>query len=88
VPALQTEVLDVGAGGLGDPQPVQREQRDQRMLERWAETGGDQQGTELVAVQGDGMRLVVHPRPPDVGGRGMLEEFFFDGVLVGPGDGA
>jgi hypothetical protein len=32
VAAFQIEVLDVGAGGLGDPQPVQREQRDQRML--------------------------------------------------------
>jgi hypothetical protein len=32
VAAFQVEVLDVGAGGLGDPQPVQREQRDQRML--------------------------------------------------------
>jgi hypothetical protein len=26
------------------------EQRDQRMLERWAEPGGDQQRAELVAV--------------------------------------
>jgi hypothetical protein len=25
VAAFQIEVLDVGAGGLGDPQPVQRE---------------------------------------------------------------
>jgi len=34
------------------------------------------------------MRLVIEPRPPDVRGRGVLEEFFFDGVLVEPGDGA
>jgi hypothetical protein len=27
VPTLQAYVLDVGAGGLGDPQPVQREQQ-------------------------------------------------------------
>ena len=32
VAVFQTEVLDVGAAGLGDPQAVQREQRDQRML--------------------------------------------------------
>ena len=32
VPALQAKVLDVGAGGLRDPQPVQGEQGDQRML--------------------------------------------------------
>ena len=34
------------------------------------------------------MRLVVHPRTADVRGRGMLEELFFDRVLVEPGDGA
>ncbi|HEY6315390.1 MAG TPA: hypothetical protein VIY52_31925 [Streptosporangiaceae bacterium] len=33
------------------------------------------------------MRLVIHPRPPDVGGWRVLEEFFFDGVLAEPGDG-
>ena len=40
VPALQAQMLDAGAGGLGDPQPVQGEQRDQRMLGRRAEPGG------------------------------------------------
>jgi hypothetical protein len=34
VPALQAQVIDVGASGLRGPQPVQREQRDQRMLGR------------------------------------------------------
>ena len=58
------------------------------MLKRRAEPGGDQERAELVAVQGDGMRLVVHPWTADVSGRGMLEEFFFDGVFVEPGDGA
>ena len=70
VPALEAQVLDVGAGGLRDPQPVEREQRDQRVLERRAEPGGDQQGAELVAVQGDGMGLIVRPRTADVRGRG------------------
>jgi hypothetical protein len=55
VPALQAQVLDVRAGGLGDPQPVQREQGDQRMLGRRAEPGGDQERAELVTVQRDGM---------------------------------
>jgi hypothetical protein len=68
VPTLLAELLDVSAGGLGDPQPVQREQRDQRVLARRPEPGGDQQGAELVAVQRDGVRLVVHPRAADVGG--------------------
>ena len=40
VAALQAQVLDISAGGLRDPQPVQREQRDQRMLGRRAEPGG------------------------------------------------
>jgi hypothetical protein len=50
VPAFQAQVLDVRAGGLRDPQPVQREQRDQRVLCRRPETGGDEQCAELVAV--------------------------------------
>ena len=68
VAALEAQVLDVSAGGLGDPQPVQGEQRDQRMLRGRAEPGGDQQGAELVAVQRDGVRLVVHPGTADVRG--------------------
>ena|GEM_PF-4529452 len=46
------------------------------MLGRRAEPGGDQHGAELVAVQGGGVRLVVRPRPPDMSGRGVLEEFY------------
>ena len=72
VPALQAQVLDVGASGLRYPQPVQCGQGDQRMLGRRTGPGGDEQGAELVAVQRDGMRLMVDPRPPDVGGRGMF----------------
>src|SRR5450755_2366719 len=34
------------------------------------------------------MGLVIQPGPPDVGGRGVVQELFFDGVLVEPGDGA
>jgi len=32
------------------------------MLRRRPESGGDQERAEFVAVQGDGMRLVIHPR--------------------------
>jgi hypothetical protein len=42
VAAFQIEVLDAGAGGLGYPQPVQREQREQLMLCRRPEPGGYQ----------------------------------------------
>jgi len=65
VPALQAEVLDVRAGGLGDPQPVQGEQGDQRMLGRRAEPG-DQQSAELVA--GPARRRGTR-NPPADGGR-------------------
>jgi hypothetical protein len=32
--ALDAQGLDVGANGFGDPQPVQRQQRKQRMFLR------------------------------------------------------
>jgi hypothetical protein len=32
------------------------------------ESGGDQQGAEFVAVQAGGVRLIVQPGAPDVGG--------------------
>ena len=60
--------------------------RSARALRR-PEPGGDQQGAEFVAVQGDGMGLVVHPWSAHVRGRRGAEEFFFDRVLVEPGDG-
>jgi hypothetical protein len=56
VAVFQAEVLDAGAGGLADPQPVQGEQGDQRVLEWPAEPDGGQQRAELVAVQGDGVQ--------------------------------
>jgi hypothetical protein len=52
------------------------------------EPGGYQQGAELVTVQCDSMRLVIHPRPPDMRGRGVIQEVFLHGVLAEPGDGA
>jgi hypothetical protein len=33
------------------------------------------------------MGLIVHPGTADVGGRGVIQEFLFDRVLVEPGDG-
>ena len=88
VAAFEAEGLDVGADGFGDPQPVERQQRDQRVLGGRAEPGGDQQRADLVAVQADRVRLVVQPGTADVRGRGVLEQFFLDGVAVEPGDGA
>lgn len=58
------------------------------MLARWTKPGSDEQGAEVIAIQGDGVRLVIDSRTADVGCRGMLKEFFFGGVPVEPGDGA
>jgi hypothetical protein len=63
-----------------------RQQGYQCMLGGRAEPGCDQQGAEFVAVQADGVGFVVEPRPSDVRCRGVIEQFFFDGVLVEPGD--
>ena len=75
--ALDAHRLDIGTGGLGYPQPVQCQQRDQRMLGGRAEPGGDEQGTELVAVQGGGARPVtgfqVASEALDVGAAGVEE---------------
>ena len=46
VAALQSQLLEVCAGGLGHPQPVQRQQGDQRVLGGRAEAGGDQERAE------------------------------------------
>jgi hypothetical protein len=64
------------------------EQRDQRVPGGRAETSGDQQRADLVAIQGGGVRLIIQPRPPDVRGRGVLEKLFLDRVLVESGGGA
>jgi hypothetical protein len=41
-----------------------------------AESGGDQEGAGLVAIQGGGVRLVVQSGAADVRGRGVVEELF------------
>jgi len=58
------------------------------MLARRAQPSGDQQRAKLVAIQRDGVRVIVQPRPPDMRGRGMLQKLLLDRVLVEPGDGA
>ena len=70
VPALQSQMLDVGAGGLGDPQPVQRKQGYQRMLSGGPSPAATSKAPSSLRSQRDGMGVIVDPRPPDVGGRG------------------
>ncbi len=50
VRALEAHVLDVGACGLGHAQPVEGEQRDQRVLGSRPKPDGDQERADLVAV--------------------------------------
>jgi len=59
VPPLHAQGFNAGAGGFGDPQPVERQQRDQRVLGRRAQPGGGQQRPEFVAVQPGGVRVIV-----------------------------
>jgi hypothetical protein len=86
VAAFGAQGLDIGAAGFGDPQPVQGEQRDQRMLWRWPKTGGDQHLAEFVAVQPGGMLPVVQPGTQDVSGRRTVKQVFFYRVPAEPGD--
>jgi hypothetical protein len=79
------QVLDVGAGGFGDPQPVQGEQRDQRMIAWRAEPGGDEQRAELIAIQRDGVRLVIDSGPSHVGGGRAVQELFWSSGTSQPG---
>ena len=79
--------FDVGAGGLGHPQPVQGEQRERGVLGGGATPGGGEERADFVAVQAGGMGFAVELGTADVSGRGLSEEVFLDRVLVQAGDG-
>lgn len=55
VAALETQVLDFSPCGLRHPQPVEAEQGDQRVLGSGVEADGNQEGADLVTVQGGGV---------------------------------
>ena len=55
VTAFEAERLDVRPGGFGDSQPVECEQADQRVVLPSTESGCDEHGTDLVAVQPRGV---------------------------------
>lgn len=88
VPTLDTQGLDIGPGGFGDPQSVQGQKRGERVLGGRPEPSGDQQGAKLVSVQRGGVGLVIQAGAADMGGWGVSEEFFFDGVPIEARDGA
>jgi len=88
VPALDAQGLDVGTGSFGHAQPVERQQGDQRMLGGLTEPGGNEQRTQLVAVQPGGYRLIIQPGTADMRGQGLIQQVFLHRVPVEPGDGA
>lgn len=88
MPALKPQRFDVGAGGFGDPKPIQGEQADQRVVAGAGESGRDQHRADLVAVQSGRVGLVVQTRPADMHRRGDCDEAFFFGVAVERRDGA
>ena len=49
--------------------PFNARQADEGMVAGAAETGGDEQGADFVAVKAGGVRLVVQARPTDMHGR-------------------
>ncbi len=66
--AFEPEAFDVSPDRFGDPQPVQRQQADQGVVAGPAETGGDQQRADFVAVQAGGVGLVVQAGPTHMHG--------------------
>jgi len=51
VSPFQSEGIDVGADRFGHAQPIQRQQRHQRMVAWRRQSGGDQDRAEFVAVE-------------------------------------
>jgi hypothetical protein len=51
VPALEAQILDVGLACLSDPQPVEAEQDSERCVVAVEAFGGEQEHTELAAIQ-------------------------------------
>ena len=66
--------------------PVQREERDQRVVASAGESGGDEHRPDFVAVETGGVGLVVQTRSPDMNCGRAVEETLFDGVPVQRGD--
>ena len=58
------------------------------MLGRRAETSSDEESTDLVAVEGDSVALVVGPGTPDMDSLGDPDQTFLFGVAVETRDSA
>ena len=69
VAAFEAEGFDVGTGRFGDPETVERQKTDERVVAGAGESGGDEHRADLVAVQAGRVRLVVEAGSADVHGR-------------------
>jgi hypothetical protein len=87
VAPFEPKVLDVGAKSLGDPQPVQRQQADQRVIPA-AGQPGHQHGADLVAIQASGVGLVVQAGSTHMRSRRDRDQALLFGVAVEAGHGA
>lgn len=87
VSSLQAERFDVGASRLRDPKAAQCQQRDQGVLDSRPQTGGDEERTYLVAIESDGVALVVQAGPAHMHRRGDGQKALFFGVAVEAGHG-
>jgi ATP-dependent phosphoenolpyruvate carboxykinase len=75
MPAVLTEVGDVGRGDLADAQPVEREQADEGVVVAAALLGVVEPVSKLGAAQTDAHRLVGDLRSADVRD-GVVEQDF------------
>ena len=66
VTAIHAYRLDVRAERFADPQPVEGEERDQRVITRGTKAGLDEEAAELVAVQPEGAGLDIDLGASDV----------------------
>ncbi|MDP9331941.1 MAG: hypothetical protein M3Q30_01320 [Actinomycetota bacterium] len=86
VAAFESESFDVGAGCFGDPQSIEGKERDEGMVAGVAESGGDEHGADLVAVEAGRVRFVIETRSSDVHRGRYRDESFLFGVAVEAGD--
>ena len=66
VTAVHAYRLDVRVERFADPQPVEGEERDQRVITRRTKAGLDEEAAELVAVQPEGAGLDIDLGASDV----------------------
>jgi hypothetical protein len=80
--SFEAERFDVRAGRFRDSQPVERKQAHQCVMLRVAEAGGDEHGSDFVAIQSASVRFVVELGATDVHRWRLGDEVFLFGVPI------